>query len=175
MSKPPIDDPYYDRLHTFLDATSAETDRGRALIVASLIEEMLEEVLKAYLMASPQTKKLFEGPNATISSLHSKALLCRSLSLITKQEYADIDLVRKIRNQFAHNVLCSFEDQKVKDWAAKLNLGMSVLDALEESHKSRVDDPKGRFGMVTVSIITSLYNRRHYVEKSRITETNFPE
>lgn len=54
-----------------------------------------------------------------------------------------------------------------------MKLGMSILDALEENHKSRVDDPKVRFGMVTVSIITSLYNLRHYAEKAKTTEMNF--
>ncbi len=75
MSKLPIDDPYYDRLHTFLDESRAETDRGRALVVASLVEEMLEEVLNAYLLGSSQTKKLFEGPNATLGSVRRKFVL----------------------------------------------------------------------------------------------------
>ena len=175
MPKTPTDDPYYDRLRSFLEATSNETDRGRTLVAASLIDEMLEEILKSYLSDTKQTKKLFEMPNAPLSSLSAKALLCRSLQLITEPEYRDIELVRKIRNRFAHSVLCSFNDPKIKDWGRKLELGMAMIDQLEAGHNSRVDDAKGRFSMVTTSIVSALYNRSYYVKEIKVTMRKFPE
>ena len=46
MERGSFDDPFYKRLHTFLHASNSETDRDRALVAASLIEEMLDEVTR---------------------------------------------------------------------------------------------------------------------------------
>ena len=173
--KTPLSDPYYDRLNTFLTASNDETSRGRVLVAASLIEEMLEEILRSFLTKTSETKRLFDGPNAPLSSLSAKTLLCRSLCLISEDEFTDIELVRKIRNEFAHSVMCSFDDDKIRDWAKKLKVGLQVLDALEIDHKSRVDDARGRFGMVTTSLVGGLYNRAHYVKKKGVEEISWPE
>jgi hypothetical protein len=174
MERRLFEDPFYDRLRTFLDASRAETDRGRALVAASLIEEMLEGVLRAFLLESSATKNLFDAPNAPLSSLSAKTSACRALGLISAEEFRDIELVRKIRNAFAHGVLCSFEDQRVRKWAGALKVGMSYLDSLSSEHESRVDDPKQRFGMVTTSLVSSLYNRSHYVRRERLSDRIWP-
>lgn len=174
MKKTAFEDPYYTRLHIFLSASNNETDRGRALIAASLIEEMLAEVLQAFLLDNNATKNLFNAPNAPFSTLSAKASGSRALGLISSEEFRDIELIRKIRNAFAHSVMCSFDDQQIKDWAKSLKMGMSNLDALDKKHTSRVDEAKQRFSMVTASLVTSLYNRAHYVRKTRISERIWP-
>ena len=171
----PFDDPYYDRLRTFLNASNSETERGRALVAASLIEEMLEEVLRAFLLDGVATANLFDPPNAPLSTLSAKASASRALGLISSDEFRDIELVRKIRNAFAHSVLCSFDDQQILDRARALKVGMFNLDALEEGHKARVDDPKQRFGMVTTSLVSALYNRAHRVRKEKLKERDWPD
>lgn len=171
----PITDPYYDRLNLFLKSSNNETDRGRALVVASLIEEMLEEILRNFLLENKETKSLFEAANAPLGTFSAQSLLCRSLGLISKEEFKDIDIIRRIRNEFAHNVMCSFEQQKISDLAASLTFGMSYLDSLPKGHKSRVEEPKSRFGMVSTSLVTGLYNRAHYVRKMRLTELEWPQ
>lgn len=170
----PISDPYYDRLNLFLKFSNNETDRGRALVVASLIEEMLEEILRNFLLENAATKNLFEAPNAPLSTFSAKSLICRSLSLITKEEFKDIDTIRRIRNEFAHNIMCSFEQQKIADLSASLTVGMGYLDRLPKGDKSRVEDPKSRFVMVSTSLVTGLYNRARYVKKGRIQEAVYP-
>lgn len=170
----PISDPYYDRLNLFLTSSNNETDRGRALVVASLIEEMLEEILRNFLLENKETKTLFEAPNAPLSNFSAKSLLCRSLGLISKTEFKDIDILRRIRNEFAHHVLCTFEQQKIADLAASLTTGMEHLDHLPKGNKLRVEDPKSRFGMVSTSLVTRLYNRAHYVKKARLSELQWP-
>lgn len=174
MKKLSFEDPFYDRLRLFLEASNSETDRGRALVASSLIEEMLEEVLRAFLLENAATKNLFDAANAPLSTLSAKASASRALGLISSAEFRDIEIVRKIRNAFAHSVLCSFEDRKIKDWACALKVGLTYLDALEIDHESRVDDPKQRFGMVTTSIIGSLYNRAHHVRKQTLSDVDWP-
>lgn len=170
-----LENEYYTRLRSFLDTASTESDRGRVLVSASLIDEMLEEILRAYLYKSNAANKLFEASTGALSSLSAKTALARSLCLITPEEFSDIELVRRIRNAFAHSVLCTFDDEKNRDWAMKLKVGMQHLDSLENGHKSRVDEPRARFTMVTTSLVTSLYNRAHFVSKSAVQARSWPE
>lgn len=171
----PITDPYYDRLNLFLKFSNNETDRGRALVAVSLIEEMLEEILRNFLLVNNETKNLFESSNAPLSTFSAKSLICRSLSLITKEEFKDIDTIRPIRNEFAHNIMCSFDQQKIADLSASLTFGMGYLDRLPKDDKSRVEDPKSRFGMVSTSLVVGLYNRARYVKKNKIQESAYPD
>jgi hypothetical protein len=169
-----IDDAYYRRLREYLHANNKESERGQVLVASSLIEEMLAEILSAHLLETRSTTKLFDGPNGALSTLSAKSHLARSLSLITSNEYSDIELVRKIRNRFAHNVLCSFEDDEIASWSSRLQVGMSALDGLPAGDKSRVTSPRQRFGMVSTSLVSSLYNRAHYVRLSRTEERDWP-
>lgn len=174
LRQTPWNDPYYDRLRLFLDATQAETDRGQVLIAASLIDQMLGQILKSYLLDNQQTKDLFNAPNAPLSSFSAKALLCSSLSFISVEEFRDVNIIRRVRNDFAHNIECSFASPKIASLSSSLKYGMSALDALPEGHKSKVIDPKGRFGMVAASLVTGLYDRAPYVKKLQIQEMCFP-
>lgn len=45
-------------------------------------------------------------------------LMC--LGLIYKPVRDDLNLVRKIRNEFAHNLYASFEDEKIESWCSGL-------------------------------------------------------
>ena len=119
MNKLILDDPFYVRLHTFLNAPKGSTDRGRALVAASLIEEMLDEVLRGLVLDNSATKKLFDDRNAPLSTFSAKASASRALGLISREEFSDIELVRKIRNSFAHSEMCSFENEKIKSWAVQ--------------------------------------------------------
>ena len=168
------DDPYLSRLRVFLDASGSETERGRVLVAASLIEEVLEEILRSFLSSEKRTDDLFAGGNAPLGTFSAKIKLARSLCLITVEEFQDIELVRKIRNQFAHSVLCAFSDPKIRDWSRCLKIGMAALDALPQGDKSRVDEPAARFSMVSTSIVSILYNRAHYVREVAVTERTWP-
>lgn len=175
MKKPAWDDQFYDRLRTFLDATNSETDRGRALVAASLIEEMLNELLRGFLLNNSASKKLIDQSNGPLATFAAKSCASRALGLISHEEFSDIELVRRIRNDFAHNVMCSFDDEKIRRQAAQLKIGMSELDALERGHEARVGDPKQRFSMVITSLVISLYNRAHHVKRERLVDRTWPQ
>ncbi|MEC9290879.1 MAG: hypothetical protein VX730_00590 [Pseudomonadota bacterium] len=169
-----LQDPYFERLRDFLKESNNESDRGKALVVASLIEEMLEEILTNFMLDNKAVKKLFNVPNAPLSNLSSKTLLCRALGLINEAEFREIEIIRKIRNSFAHNVLCSFKDERIADISKSLMAGMSYVDALEKGHKSRIDEPRSRFSAASTSLVFGLYNRSTYVFRIKIAESKFP-
>lgn len=160
-------DPYYSRLRLYLSESSRESERGQVLVSCSLLEEMLEEIIRAALHDSPVTNSLFRGNNPPLGNLYAKNGLAFAMGLTKRLEYDDVDRLRHIRNRFAHSVQCSFEDPSVIKYAAKLSTGMHVLDKLPKDHESRVDDPVQRFRMVAVSLISDLYNRAHYASKTK--------
>ena len=102
----------------FLIVLINESDRGMVLAGAAFIDSSLESLLRAFLTESTVTNALFtsNGPLSTFSSRNNMAL---SLGLIDSDIKRDIDLVRKIRNRFAHTeTLVSLKDS---DAANRLN------------------------------------------------------
>src|SRR5690554_3598617 len=77
-------------------------DRGLILSLAAFSEEALGELLKAFMMPSDATKQLVEGFNAPLGTFSSRIKAAYALGLITKDQFLDLERLRKIRNEFAH-------------------------------------------------------------------------
>jgi DNA-binding MltR family transcriptional regulator len=67
------------------------------------------------MIADKQVATLFEG-EAPLSTFSSKIKLVYFFGLIPQELYRDLNLVRKIRNKFAHELdRLSFQDQSIAD------------------------------------------------------------
>ncbi|HEY1171447.1 MAG TPA: MltR family transcriptional regulator [Verrucomicrobiae bacterium] len=95
-----------------------ESDRGAVLISATRLEEKLELLHRAHIeqkVAEP--KKLLEElfrPYAPLSSFSAKIQLAHAYGLIDAEDYADLNIIRKIRNDAAHtSVEFSFEPNDI--------------------------------------------------------------
>ncbi len=98
-----------------------ETDRGAALLGAAFLDEQLKEVLRQFLVPAPRAIEKLLGVDRPLGTFSSRILATYLLGLITREWYADIDLVRKIRNHFAHHLHgTTFADQKVAGWCSSL-------------------------------------------------------
>jgi DNA-binding MltR family transcriptional regulator len=83
-----------------------ESDRGCVLLTASRLDEMLEKLHRTYVtsIASPE-KKVLESLfslHAPLSSFSAKMKLAFCYGLISKEDFADFEALRKIRNSAAH-------------------------------------------------------------------------
>ena len=132
--------------------TNLESARGMVLVMASLIDIRLETLLRSILDDCQATKKLFDEANAPLSSFNSKINLTRSLRLIREDEFRNLNIVRKIRNDFAHKVNCSFEDRAVRDRAFAIDYGLANLDRDK-------CDARAWFQMGCSALILNLYHR----------------
>lgn len=100
---------------SFLKEFQEETDRGAALVGAALIDERLERLLRSHLIECKQTEVILNGINAPLGSLSARVILAYCLGLITQLEFNEIEVIRRVRNEFAHEVHgLSFKAQKVK-------------------------------------------------------------
>lgn len=82
------------------------SDRSCVIVAAAYIDELLGYIFKLFL-SSPSSEKedkeLFSvyGPLSTFSS---KIVLSYRLGLISNYEYKTLQIIRKIRNSFAHDI-----------------------------------------------------------------------
>jgi len=106
-----------------------ESERGSAIVCATLLDESLRRMIKAKM--APSLKKddeLLDGANAPLESFSSKVDLAYRIGLISRDEKSSFHLIRKIRNKFAHSSEeINFESNIIKDLISelfKLNEGM---------------------------------------------------
>jgi hypothetical protein len=100
----------------FRDSLEHETDRGACLIASSYLEYSLERLIRAKLIDEPKSiDKLFEfsGPLGTFSS---RIELGYALGLIGEKAKRDLNFIRKIRNEFAHDFRrSSFNESPIRE------------------------------------------------------------
>lgn len=102
---------------SFFHELKLESDRGAAVLSAIWIEELLTRKFKSLFSKgnSDARKKLFDN-NGPLSSFSSKITAAYCLGWLGQDTYHDINLVRKIRNTFAHHLHgISLEDAEIRD------------------------------------------------------------
>ena len=87
----------------FLDDLNKESERGAVLISVSYLERQLKEIISAFLCEGDASERLLEGFNAPLGTLAARAAAATAMGLISMQEYRELETIRKIRNQFAHD------------------------------------------------------------------------
>ncbi|MDP1633474.1 MAG: MltR family transcriptional regulator [Gallionellaceae bacterium] len=86
-----------------LAETKHEGDRACALILTANLDNRIRELLVAHFveMTPAQQKDLFEGTGA-LPTLSSRVRISYACGLLSEDEVHDLNLIRKIRNHFAH-------------------------------------------------------------------------
>jgi DNA-binding MltR family transcriptional regulator len=99
----------------------SESDRGLAIISGSLLDEMLAILLQGFFIKDEGFHDVLFGVDRPLGTFSSKVNLTYALGLISSDEKKEIDIIRKIRNDFAHSLQSiSFSDQSIKDRCANL-------------------------------------------------------
>jgi mannitol operon repressor len=103
-----------DHLHaligtSLLNRGEINSDPAVALICGAVFDEALKDLILAFLIESSISPKLVNhrGPLATFDA---KIRMAYTLGLVDKDEFHDLDLIREIRNEFAHKLERHFEE-----------------------------------------------------------------
>lgn len=153
--------PHLQGFVEFLADFNKETDRGTALAAAAMLDDLLGKIIEAFLVPNKGSKALLDGFNAPLGSLSSRIASAFSMGLISEAEYRECELIRKIRNEFAHQIKVSFNKEKI----------VSLCALLQFSAKSYGDvnvDTRGQFTSAAVCLILNLTNRPHYVGQRKL-------
>jgi len=129
-----------------------ESLRAQIVLSGCYLDEALYDLLKIVLV--PEKSKndvLFDGPQAPLGTFSSKIEIAYRLQLIDKETKESIHLIRKIRNEFSHNLMkCDFSNTKILDYNKKL---YSIFkDAMKEGRKKFEEGEVGNF-LAVVSLV----------------------
>jgi DNA-binding MltR family transcriptional regulator len=115
-----------EKLIPYLSELAGQTDRGCGIVAAAMLETVLERTLrKRFVDGSAGALFVPYGP---LSSLSGKIDTCLALGLIVASEHRDLHVIRRIRNDFAHDLhKTSFDDEPMKSQVNGLALGVARL------------------------------------------------
>ncbi|MGA3288572.1 MAG: transcriptional regulator [Bacteroidota bacterium] len=154
-------EPELQQYSEFLNIFNTESERGAALTAAAFLDQRLLEVLQAFLADTNELENLLEGQNAPLGSFSSRISACYCLSLIDESEFKDINIIRRIRNEFGHKWSgVTFRSQKVNDLC--MNLSWQGPEELEKDTNAR-----GRFNFAVAILLANLLWRVRIVQKGK--------
>jgi DNA-binding MltR family transcriptional regulator len=138
----------------------AESDRGCCLMAVSFIENEIERLISQKLVGSKKfIKNLFEfnGPLGTFSS---KIKMAYTLGFISKNMMEDLEIIRKVRNEFGHTFEpINFETETINQRIKQLK-GHFYDIAEINGVKTR-----GIFTNTVSSILSQIHTAEHLMAK----------
>jgi hypothetical protein len=89
---------------SFMEEFVGESDRAAVILGAAKVEHLLGEILDKFLLPTPAANDdLLEG-DAPIGTFSAKIKLCHRLGIIDDQFAKSLNVFRRLRNGFAHEV-----------------------------------------------------------------------
>jgi mannitol operon repressor len=148
--------PHLKEFGEFLEEFNKETERGAALAAAAFLDDLLQEILKAFLIDNKSAEKILVEFNAPLSSFSSRIAAVGALGLLSDVECRECELIRSVRNKFAHKVKMSFDDKSIVGLCSGMTYRAKPYEGAPVS-------TRGAFTTAAVALILNLTNRPHYV------------
>lgn len=153
----------------FLREFQGETDRGAALVGAALLDQMLLDTLRAFLVEGRIADELLEGGNAPLGAFSARIKATYALGLIDQHEQHECEIIRKVRNEFAHRIHgTTFNEPRIAGWCASLQ---TDLPGGREAFRG---NPRGMFINAVVLLVLRLTYRAKRVTGERRTIRTWP-
>ncbi len=114
--------PKHDHRKEFIQEINQEkNDRGAAILVVTNVENALRICLQNILVNQDVLHDNLFGINAPMSSFDSKIRMSYALGIIGSEMRKNLDVIRSVRNAFAHSQIpITFETKEVSNAAALL-------------------------------------------------------
>jgi DNA-binding MltR family transcriptional regulator len=126
---------HYAEFVAFRSGLSEESDRGCALFAAAYLDAALEELFRASVLEGKKIEEeLFEG-SSPLATFSGRIKLAYYFGFISLQFRFDLESIRKIRNDFAHDpTLLSFDTQSIADRCRNLGFSYQEPSARPRAH-----------------------------------------
>lgn len=162
-----VSHPHLKAFGAFLDELNAESPRGAALTSAAMLDNLLQEIIAAFLISGDPAKALLQGFNAPLGTQSAREKAAMALGLLTEKEFAEAETIHQIRNEFAHGVHVSFDTPKIVALCRKL-----TMDA--KPNGLNAWDARAAFTSAAVGLILNLTNRPAYVKQRALKLGQWP-
>jgi len=150
-------------LHALQTELNKESDRGAALIACSYIDDLMQQLLYAYLIEGGGSRKVVEalvaGFSAPLGTLSTRNAMAYALGLIAEKEFRDYEIMRRVRNKFAHAVHVSFESQEVIDLCANLSIKPFQYDPAQQKSSPAKLSPRAIYTITALDFILGFKQR----------------
>jgi DNA-binding MltR family transcriptional regulator len=116
---------YFQRQEMLLEFSrlfdySEASDRAVAIVGPAFLDTVLSDILTEFMVEDDKEVKKLLQPDGPLGTYGSRVTACYCLGLIGAIVTADLRLVGKIRNQFAHEIRTNFADPKISQWCQQL-------------------------------------------------------
>jgi hypothetical protein len=118
----PEEDETFGTLNTLVPTLGDMDERGLVLSLAAFAEEALGHLLKTFMLPNQSAVKLLTGFNAPFGTFSTRIKGCHALGLIEDIQAADLEILRKVRNEFAHSwALMRLDNQRNRTLVERLS------------------------------------------------------
>lgn len=132
----------------FRSALTKETDRGCALFAVAYLDKALSDLLFCAFAYDKKIETGLFGGTAPLANFSSRIKLAFYLGKISKAERRDLDILRKIRNDFAHKAeQIDFETPQISNRCGELYFSYH-----EKTHRAR-----GHFTAACLGLLSSIH------------------
>jgi DNA-binding MltR family transcriptional regulator len=152
-----LDAHYYRRI---FDEAIKQNDRTAAIVLYAALDDLIVHHMKWHLRTGKKTEKLFDG-NGPLANSANRLDLVYALMWIDTGIYQASHVFRRIRNDFAHNVvIASFDQAEVFDRIQSIEPKTSE-DAISQEFfskfsASRMEDPRKYFLCNFIAVLSYL-------------------
>ncbi len=159
MAKPTPPDS--DSLRGALKRFTEQKDRGTALIGAAWLDDALEQLLrKAFRNKKKPVEELLH-PDGPLGTLSARARLAYALGLLEPTAWHDIELIRRIRNQFAHSREdLRFSKPTIRDRCRELH----AMKAFQLGSGDPVRGPRQRFVLTIYFLVEYILGMQKFAK-----------
>lgn len=166
-------DVYFDRIHKELDEDS---DRAVVIVATAMVDDALKELINAKLLPAKNKEHcIISNPSSPLGTFSSRINACYQIGLISESMHRDLHILRKLRNDFAHNPFdLTFESSSVKSRVIELDKISNYLIRNKEARDNVASS--GTRGDFIFSIGWRLYSLTcniEKIEKSKIQSHEF--
>lgn len=136
---------HLDDLGEFLQQALAWIDRGQAATVlksVAVYENVLQQCLEACMrpLSAKMRVRLFNG-YGPISSLAAKSDIAYAFRLLSDADYADLQIIRKVRNEFAHaQDILGFEKPQIEALVSRMQKPKAKIESAYGWYFSRLSE-----------------------------------
>jgi DNA-binding MltR family transcriptional regulator len=150
----------------FVNEFSRESDRASVILAVAMLDQSLESLLRGYLVVTNSSEdKLIDGAYAPLASFSARIDIAYRIGLISARLCRDLHIIRRIRNEFAHNVSdCTFASSVVRNRIVELMRTSRFVKERPELRNRFVDGPKGDFQLTVPWMLYFLWDMAESVQ-----------
>ncbi len=141
----------YDLCWDFVAELETASPRGTAIVAAAVLDEILARLLEKVMVEDPEVAKQVVREVYTLANFRARIEGAKRFDLISEGQYRVLDIIRQVRNSFAHHVNWSFDEPTTAEKC--LTLDLSTLTVYEPGKEA---DPEHRFIQNAVALCGQL-------------------